>query len=147
MLKQLLQNKKKLFFISLGLVGLVLVRLFENELFYDPFLAFFKSEFHKKPLPEFNTFLLLINLLFRFLLNAFFSMIIIYAFFNDKILVRFAATLFLVFSIILLIVFFGLLHFASQPDYLILFYVRRFLIQPLFLILFVPAFYYQKINR
>ncbi|MFY7758816.1 MAG: exosortase F system-associated membrane protein, partial [Flavobacterium stagni] len=25
-----------------------------------------------------------------------------------------------------------------------LFYLRRFLIQPLFLLLFVPAFYYQK---
>ena len=147
MLQKTLNNKLRIVQLIFLVVLLALVRAFENELFYDPFLAFFKSEFHKKPLPEFNTFLLFINLLFRFLLNTFFSMIIIYAFFNDKILVRFATTLFLVFSIILLIVFFGLLHFASQPDYLILFYVRRFLIQPLFLILFVPAFYYQKINR
>jgi exosortase F-associated protein len=26
----------------------------------------------------------------------------------------------------------------------VVFYVRRFLIQPLFIILFIPAFYYQK---
>ena len=37
-----------------------------------------------------------------------------------------------------------LLHFSKTQDYLFVFYVRRFLIQPLFLILFVPAFFYQK---
>jgi exosortase F-associated protein len=30
---------------------------------------------------------------------------------------------------------------------MILFYIRRFLIQPIFLLLFLPAFYYQKQNR
>ncbi|WP_408610579.1 exosortase F system-associated membrane protein [Flavobacterium fragile] len=147
MVKQLLQNKKKLMFLLFGLLGLISVRLFENELFYDPFLFFFKSEFQKKPLPEINYFLLFINLFFRFVLNTFFSLIIIYVFFNDIKIVRFAACLFLIISILLLVVFFGILYFLNQPDYLVLFYIRRFLIQPLLLILFIPAFYYQKISR
>jgi exosortase F-associated protein len=147
MLKQLLQNKRKLFFLLGAFIGIVFVRLFENELFYDPFLSFFKTEFQKKSLPEINHFLLFINLIFRFSLNTVFSLIIIYVLFNDKKLVRFATFLFVFLSIILLIFFFGLLNFSNQPDYLILFYIRRFLIQPLFLVLFIPAFYYQQISR
>jgi exosortase F-associated protein len=147
MLKQLLQNKRKLFFLLGAFIGIVFVRLFENELFYDPFLSFFKAEFQKKPLPEINYFLLFINLIFRFSLNTVFSLIIIYVLFNDKKLVRFATFLFVFLSILLLIIFFGLLNFSNQPDYLILFYIRRFLIQPLFLVLFIPAFYYQQISR
>jgi len=147
MLKQLLQNKRKLFFLLGAFIGIVFVRLFENELFYDPFLSFFKTEFQKKPLPEINYFLLFINLIFRFSLNTVFSLIIIYVLFNDKKLVRFATFLFVFLSILLLIIFFGLLNFSNQPDYLILFYIRRFLIQPLFLVLFIPAFYYQQISR
>jgi exosortase F-associated protein len=147
MLKQLLQNKRKLFFLLGAFIGIVFVRLFENELFYDPFLSFFKTEFQKKPLPEINHFLLFINLIFRFSLNTVFSLIIIYVLFNDKKLVRFATFLFVFLSILLLIIFFGLLNFSNQPDYLILFYIRRFLIQPLFLVLFIPAFYYQQISR
>ena len=147
MLKQLLQNKRKLFFLLGAFIGIVFVRLFENELFYDPFLSFFKTEFQKKPLPEINYFLLFINLIFRFSVNTVFSLIIIYVLFNDKKLVRFATFLFVFLSILLLIIFFGLLNFSNQPDYLILFYIRRFLIQPLFLVLFIPAFYYQQISR
>ena len=39
---------------------------------------------------------------------------------------------------------FGLLHFSKHPDYLILFYIRRFLIQPLFFFYLSQHFYYQK---
>ncbi|WP_374707786.1 exosortase F system-associated protein [Flavobacterium sp. J372] len=35
---------------------------------------------------------------------------------------------------------------TEKPNLLALFYIRRFLIQPLFLILFIPAFYYQRRN-
>jgi exosortase F-associated protein len=52
------------------------------------------------------------------------------------------------FFVILSLVFFFLLEYTKTPDLLILFYIRRFLIQPLFLILFVPAFFYQiSVNK
>jgi exosortase F-associated protein len=44
-------------------------------------------------------------------------------------------------------VFFFIVYFFNSDQNLILFYVRRFLIQPLFVILFVPAFYFQKLNQ
>ena len=52
MLRELLQNKKRLFFIGLALMGLILVRAFEDTLFYDPFLNFFKGAYTSKAIPE-----------------------------------------------------------------------------------------------
>ena len=147
MLKKLLKDKKSVFFIVLALIGLILIRAFEDDLFYDPFLSFFKTDYQNKPLPDLNSFLLFLNLVLRYALNTVFSLIIIKLLFNERQLVVFSGYLFLALFLILIIVFFGLLHFSNQPDYLILFYIRRFLIQPLFLVLFIPAFYYQKLSR
>jgi exosortase F-associated protein len=147
MLRKLLQNKKRLFLIVFALLGLILVRAFENELFYDPFLTFFKSDYQNKSLPDYDSFLLFGNLLLRYFLNTFLSLIIIRFLFNDKKLMIFSSYLFLLFFIVLILVFFGLLHFSEKLDYLMLFYIRRFLIQPLFLVLFIPAFYYQQITK
>ena len=147
MLKELLQNKKRLFLIGLALLGLILVRAFEDDLFYDPFLSFFKIDYQNKPLPDLNCYLLFVNLLLRYALNTFFSLIIIRLLFNERNLMIFSGYLFPVLFVVLVVVFFGTLHFSEEPDYLMLFYIRRFLIQPLFLVLFIPAFYYQQISR
>ena len=147
MLRELIKNKRRLFFIGLALLGLILVRAFEDNLFYDPFLSFFKTDYQNKPLPDLNCYLLLGNLLLRYALNTFFSLIIIRLLFNERNLMLFSGYLFIFLFVILVIVFFGLLNFSDQPDYLILFYIRRFLIQPLFLVLFIPAFYYQQLTR
>jgi exosortase F-associated protein len=37
-----------------------------------------------------------------------------------------------------------LFYLDEHPATFVVFYVRRFIIQPLFIILFIPAFYYQK---
>ncbi len=147
MLKELLQSKRRLFYIGLALLGLILVRTFEDELFYDPFLSFFKTDYQNKPLPDLNCYLLFGNLLLRYAVNTFFSLMIIRLLFNERNLMIFSGYLFLVLFVVLVFVFFALLHFSDQPDYLILFYIRRFLIQPIFLVLFIPAFYYQQLTR
>lgn len=147
MLRELIKNKRRLFFIGLALLGLILVRAYEDQLFYDPFLSFFKTDYQNKPLPNLDQFLLFLNLLLRYTLNTFFSLILIRLLFNEKQLMVFSGYLFLFLFLVLVAIFFGLLHFSNQPDYLILFYIRRFLIQPLFLVLFIPAFYYQQLTR
>ena len=147
MLRELIKNKRRLFFIGLALLGLILVRAFEDNLFYDPFLSFFKTDYQNKPSTDLNCYLLFGNLLLLYSLNTFFSLIIIRLLFNERNLMLFSGYLFIFLFVILVIVFFGLLHFSDQPDYLILFYIRRFLIQPLFLVLFIPAFYYQQLTR
>ncbi|WP_130735982.1 exosortase F system-associated protein [Flavobacterium sp. J27] len=139
----MLGTKLRYFLILILVICLILIRFFEDQLFYDPFLNFFKSEYQHKSLPEFNGKSLFIGVLFRYGLNTFLSLGLIYCLFLEKKMVVFAASLYGVFFIVLSGSFFMLL-LGNQPNYLVLFYVRRFLIQPLFLVLFIPAFYYQK---
>ncbi|HEX8268936.1 MAG TPA: exosortase F system-associated protein [Flavobacterium sp.] len=142
-------------FVSLLIAGalmllLVCVRAFEDTLFYDPFARYFHGDYLNLPFPEFEISRLLLSLTFRYLLNMIFSLGIIYVLFKDVGLFKFSAILYGVFYMILICSFTFLVTYSDQSNNFALFYVRRFLIQPLFLLLFVPAFYYQarisKIN-
>jgi len=123
---------------------LVLVRAYEDDLFYDPFLNYFKSDYYNLPLPETNNLQLLFGLFFRYFLNSMLSLGIIYVLFKDFDAVKFASMLYLFFFIIFVIAFFFVLSYFGETNKMTLFYIRRFLIQPLFLLLFLPSFYYQK---
>lgn len=146
MLNNILQNKKNIFFIIVLASFLILIRAFENQLFYDPFLHYFKRDYQQAPLPEYNGGLLFLGLLFRFVLNAILSLGILYCFFKDREMISFASVLYALLFIILIVVFFIILYWFENQQNLLLFYVRRFLIQPLFLIVFLPAFYFQKLK-
>ena len=144
MLNKILQNKLTVFIFIILVFLLAGVRAFESQLFYDPFLVYFKKDYLKLSLPEFNPLLLFLGLLFRFFLNTVLSLGILYNFFRDKEMIQFTSVLYLFFCVILMITFFCFLFFYGNGNNLLLFYVRRFLIQPIFVILFIPAFYYQK---
>lgn len=122
---------------------LLVIRAFENELFYDPFLAYFRNDYLVGALPDYDGSELFFGLGFRYLLNAVISIGIVYALFQEGKLVAFTAILYVVFFVLLISAFFILINMETQNN-LLIFYVRRFLIQPLFLLLFVPAFYYQR---
>ncbi|WP_396148610.1 exosortase F system-associated membrane protein [Flavobacterium sp.] len=139
-----MDSKIKYFAIAGFIAILVLIRIYESNLFYDPFLEFFNDATQNKTIPKYDGFKLFFGLLFRYLINSICTVFIIYLLFKETNLVKLASFLLLAFFVILTILFFFLLEFSANSDVLILFYVRRFLIQPLFLILFVPAFYYQK---
>lgn len=143
MFKQGLNNKVRGVVLVLSIVGLVLIRAFEDTLFYDPFLVFFKSDFKNSPLPIFETIPLLIGLIFRYSLNTILSLAILYSVFQQKQILWFSTQLYVLVLIVLLLVFFGVVFLLDPPNYMVLFYVRRFLIQPILLLLFVPAFYLQ----
>ena len=144
MLQKLLQNKVKVL-LFLGLVFLlVLIRSFEDALFYDPFLDYFKSDYTNKALPVVNHWSLFLGLTFRYFLNTVISLFIIVVVFQDFELTKFAGFLYLLFFSILMLSFFVVLQHYGEANKMTLFYIRRFLIQPLFLILFLPAFFYQK---
>lgn len=144
MLQKTLNNKLRfVLFLSL-VVLLMLVRAFENQLFYDPFLDFFKKDFTMLRLPNFDSTQLFFGLLFRYFLNTAFSLGIIYIFFKDLTMLRFSFILYLFFFMILIVAFFCITYLDSGHYNWLLFYIRRFLIQPIFVLLFVPGFYYQK---
>jgi len=123
---------------------LVLVRMFENELFYDPLLFFFKSDYSNNPLPEINSFKLLGNITFRFLLNTIISLGILWVIFRDKGILKLSVFLFGILFCVLMLAFSYLLFYSNSESFLPLFYVRRFLIQPILLLVLLPAFYFQK---
>jgi exosortase F-associated protein len=147
MLAFLKKYKSKVIYSTLLILVLVLIRMFENQLFYDPFLNYFSSEYANLPFPKFNIFKLFFSLGFRFYLNMVISLGLLYVLFDDRKIVKFSIFLFMLLGSILLISFFFVLTFFAEESKMTLFYIRRFLIQPNFILLFIPGFYYQKIAK
>ena len=143
MLDKLFQYRFKFLITILVVLCFGFIRAFEEQLFYDPFLVYFKSDFQNLPFPEIHNTRFFLSLLFRFVLNTLLSLVIIYALFLDAEIIRFSTFLYLFFLIVLFGLFFSILNFYPDGSWL-LFYVRRFIIQPVFVLLFIPAFYYQQ---
>ncbi|WP_333879124.1 exosortase F system-associated membrane protein [Flavobacterium sp.] len=144
MLQQLLQNKKRVFWSIVLVFLMVLIRVFEDQLFYDPFLNYFKGEYANLPLPPINIYKLFFSLGIRFYLNSVLSLFLLYVIFKDTQIVKFSILLYMILGSILMISFVFVLNFFGEEHKMTLFYLRRFLIQPIFILLFIPAFYYQK---
>ena len=129
------------------LVGLfIIIRAFENQLFYDPFLDYFKRELPSN-YPNHEPIKLYFSLFLRYFLNTIISISILYAIFKDLNLVRFTSILYILFFIFLIIGFYIVLNFFDESHKTTLFYIRRFIIQPVFILLFIPAFYFQKKSK
>lgn len=143
MLKKILSHKKETAMVILLVLLLALIRSFEDSLFYDPFLHFFKGEFLHSEIPTLDHFKLFVGLSLRYLLNTAISLGILYVIFKQMDLIKFAGFLYALFFILLLVSFFTIVYFYSPDKSMMLFYVRRFIIQPVFLLLFLPGFYYQ----
>lgn len=143
MLQKLFDNKIKIFQLVFLIGVFALIRIFENQLFYDPFLNYFKSE-NFSIYPEFDSLKLYFSLFLRYFINSIISLAILYVIFKDILLVKFSAYLFFIFFIILIISFWIVLNYFDESQKMILFYIRRFIIQPIFILLFIPGFYFQK---
>ncbi|WP_163397911.1 exosortase F system-associated membrane protein [Flavobacterium fluviatile] len=145
MLTKALEHKGKVLITVIVVLCFGLIRNFENQLFYDPFLVYFEADFDVLPFPQVDNFKLFAGLLFRYALNTALSLVLIYALFRDIEVLKFTTFLYVFFLVLLLAAFFIILEFYPNASWL-LFYVRRFIIQPIFVLLFIPAFYYQQQN-
>jgi len=130
--------------IGLLIILLILVRAYGNKLFYDPFINYFKNDYLYNNVPGYGTLKLFVNLLLRYFVNTLISLGIIYVAFQNKRLIKFSVKFYIVVFIVLSIVYYGLLKTGMNNGYLFTFYVRRFLIHPVFILILLPAFYYQK---
>mgnify|MGYP000035320910 CR=1 FL=1 len=133
--------------LALGILLLVLIRYFENSLFYDPYLQFFESDYLYIDSPRRETLKLTLFTTLRYVLNTAISIGILYVVFRDKNVVKFSVLLYSIAYLSLLILFLYFVINPKQEDYYLFFNVRRFLIQPLFVIILLPAFYYHKIRQ
>ena len=147
MLKKLFNHKVRIALAMIFVLALVLIRAYEDSLFYDPFLDYFKGDYYNLPIPEIDNLQLIFGFFFRYFLNTALSLAIIYVLFKDIDAVKFASVLYFIFFVMLLAAFFFILLNNGETNKMGLFYVRRFLIQPIFLLLFLPAFYYQKLKK
>ena len=144
MLQMLIKNKNKIVWSLFLILLLVLIRVYEETLFYDPLLNYFSTENAHLALPKINIFKLFFSLGMRFYLNSVISLFLIYVIFKDTQIVKFSAFLYMVLGSVLMISFIFTLNFFGEESKMTLFYIRRFLIQPIFILLFIPGFYYQK---
>lgn len=132
------------FLVLAGVCGLVGVRMTENEIFYDPFLNYFHEANKNISFPEFIWGKLIFSHLFRFLLNLFFSCVIIHFLFKNKQWTLQGAVLITIIFAITFPIYLYCIHDRFEIGYLFSFYMRRFVIQPLILLLIIPLFYYRK---
>jgi len=137
-------RKTRIFTFIFMVLVLASIRIFEESLFYDPYLDYFKSDFNNLPLPIVNKFSFFASLFFRYLLNSMVSIVFIQFAFKDYEFTKFAMVLYGFLFIILTLIFYFTLAFYAEENKMILFYIRRFLIQPIFLLLFIPGFFIQK---
>ena len=136
-------NKIKWLLVALCILGLVGVRVLESKIFYDPFLDYFANT-GNSAFPQFEWGRLIGSHIFRFLLNLIFSLgIVHFLFLNKK--WTFQAMVLITLSFI---IFFPIYLYSVYTEFsfgnLFSFYIRRFVIQPLPVLLIVPLFYHRK---
>lgn len=138
----------KLFTIAILVVLLVLVRLFEQQLFYDPLIDFYRYGGHlAMEVPQIFFPKLILNIGLRYWLNTLISLAILFVAFRDTNIIKFAVLLFAILFGISLAAF-SLLYFTlNEQNVMGLFYVRRFLIHPIFILILLPAFYYYRLQK
>jgi exosortase F-associated protein len=136
----------KIAFIVFLFCLLVTIRGFAGEFFYDPLKIYFYNDYLYTKLPELNSFKLLVFMTLRYVMNSLISLLIIWVIFKKKRYLKFSAIFFIVALFVLIIPFSYFLNQQFESGYLLPFYIRRFIIHPVFLLLLLPAFYYQKIN-
>ncbi|MDP2088781.1 MAG: exosortase F system-associated protein [Flavobacteriaceae bacterium] len=126
---------------------LALIRGLAGAVFYDPLLIFFKYDYLNSTLPDTDFLKLIIHIFFRYSLNSSVSLAIIYLVFVKRDIVLFSIWIFIIGFVVFAIPYYFIITNYNKENYLLLFYVRRFLIQPILLLFLLPAFYYQKLTE
>jgi exosortase F-associated protein len=125
---------------------LIAIRGFVAPYFYDPFNNYFKNDYLYLAFPQLEYGKYFLHLFLRYFLNSVVSLAIIMLIFRNQNYTKFALYFFGIAFILLGFQLFCILKFELTKGYMFVFYLRRFLIQPLFLFILLPAMYYQKLR-
>ncbi|AZQ45124.1 exosortase F system-associated protein [Nonlabens ponticola] len=131
--------------VALALASLlVLVRVYEKSIFYDPLLDYFHTNFQNRPIPELNLPLLVLSTTGRYIINSLLSLAVIWFLYKKRSYLKASAWTYL-FAGTALGVFFTILC-TLDGDFvkMALFYTRRFFIHPILLFIMVAGLYYLK---
>lgn len=130
--------------VALLVLGLILVRKFETQWFYDPLLAYFHQDFLNIDFPTIDVPRHLLSIGLRYTLNSILSLGIIWFIFLDLKVLKFSALVLVAFFFFFLIPYYYFIASEFSTFYTAGFYVRRILIQPMMLLILVPAIWYWK---
>ena len=142
-----MSKRLRLILIFVCFLALVAIRFFEDILFYDPYLKFFENDYLYIDSPRRETAKLVVFTSLRYLLNFLISIVILYFAFQSKSLVKFSGFIYLFAFVFLLAAFLYFVINPKQEQYYLFFNLRRFLIQPIILLVLLPAFYYQRLKQ
>lgn len=123
-------------------VCLIGVRFIEAEVFYDPFLHFFRKT--GSAFPQFSWVPLIISHILRFSLNMIFSLGIIHFLFLNKKWTLQSGILIGISFLIFFPIYLYCLYTEFSFGRLFGFYIRRIIIHPIPLLILIPLFYYKK---
>ncbi len=108
-------NKSTKYILLIILIGLlILIRFFESQLFYDPYLTFFESDYLYIDNPRREVFKLTAFTTLRFVLNTIISLGILFVFFKDRSIIKFSLLIYSIAYIILLALF---LYFVLNDNH------------------------------
>ncbi|HBF20161.1 MAG: exosortase F system-associated protein [Owenweeksia sp.] len=140
-------SSKRWAYLLLGGVGLILVYVFQAYLdAYSIFFQFKPPEVlnYSSDYKDVDPFSYSVNKLVRYLLNDLFAIAIIYGLFGERIYVRFAFYVML-FGLVVLLPLYLWLFFQHPDGYSsMLSHLHRVVLNPVLMMLLIPAFYYQK---
>jgi len=142
-----MSKKIKYIAVFILLILLVLIRLFEKELFDDQLLEFFQYSYLDEGLPEVSFWEVYKAISLRFLFNAVLSILILLLLFPQKNLLKFLLIFYCLGFVLLSLLFYYQWHHYVPGEYLFLFYVRRLLIQPIFLFILIPALVFHQLEK
>jgi len=137
----------RFFLIAILICCLIAARFLFQKFLYDPLFLYFRNSYLVAQLPEIDQGLYFFNLFIRFVINSFLSLGIIYLVFMKYKIVVFSIKFYMAAFVGFGLFLFLLLNSQLIENQLLIFYVRRFLIQPVFLLILLPAFYIQKWNK
>ncbi len=127
--------------VMLLILVLILIRYFQKELFYDPFLEYFANDFSGKTYPSYDSFRLYSNVIFRYALNSTISVLIIALLFWKKYITVASIQVYAIVGLVFLILYIGMIESHMSMGEKITFYIRRVLIQPFLLLILIPIFF------
>ena len=125
---------------------LVVLRPIGSALLYDPLEVYFQNDYLKWPLPEMNLLLLVFGVSFKYGLNSLVSLKIIHFALMNKEYTVFARKIYIWTFVFLLCFFIVLIIWEPSNSTRLLFYIRRFLMHPILVLILIPAFYYQELK-
>lgn len=120
---------------------LVLVYLYQREWFYS---GFYDTGAAADKAPGFNPGRFFLSKYTRFLINDTMALGILYALFVDKKYMNFAFAVFLIEALVMMPFYvIGVIWFWDELRWF-LSHLHRLVVNPFFMMLLIPAFYYQK---